>query len=67
MKKKTEEQLEECYRHMEPYQKNNQIAKDTCSPCEFYCGQEHDYSECRDKQCFKNLLAMQYLEWVNAF
>ena len=35
-----------------------------CENCEAYFGQCHDYSECKDKMCFKFFLAYYYLQWA---
>ena len=38
-----------------------------CKHCEIYMGYDHDYSECRDQQCFINWLALEYLDWINGY
>lgn len=40
---------------------------EVCKKCENYMGDNHDYSECREMQCFKNWLALEYLDWVNGY
>ncbi len=62
-----ERQLEECYQHMKPYIKNNKILKEMCCRCENYCGEQHDYEECRNEPCFKCWLGLMYLDWYNSF
>lgn len=39
-----------------------------CSNCECFCGIEnHDYSECRFKPCFKLFLGYAHAEWLEAW
>lgn len=53
IKKKTENNLKECYSHIKPYMKDCKELKELCSNCEFYCGKDHNYEECENKICFK--------------
>lgn len=67
---KIDDQIEECRKHMIPYMQNEESIKELremCKCCETYCGKEHDYEECKDKQCFRFWLAYKYLNWCNAF
>lgn len=67
---KIEEQMEECYQHMKPYMKNMEETKelrDMCASCDGYCGDEHEFNECREKPCFKLWLGWQYLDWMNSY
>lgn len=69
--KKTESQLEEVYERNLQYNKFNKERSpelyEMCKNCENYLSEEHDYTECRDRQCFKNWLALEYLEWMNEY
>lgn len=65
--KETERQLEECYHHIKPYINEQKELYDMCKNCESYCGKEHDYEDCRNKNCFKFWLAYEYLEWENSY
>ena len=38
-----------------------------CKHCEQYCGEKHNYIECRNMQCFINWLALEYLDWINGY
>lgn len=67
IKKKTENNLKECYSHIKPYIKDCKELKELCSNCEFYCGKDHNYEECENKICFKCWLALKYLEWYNSY
>jgi hypothetical protein len=70
MSKATEQKINECYGHISPYLKDKECLKELrkmCDSCEKYCGDEHDYSECKDSQCFKFYLAYEYLEWNASF
>lgn len=70
MNKSTEQKIKESYEHISPYLDNEKCSEDLremCKCCEQYCGLEHDYSECKDKQCFKFYLAYEYLEWNASF
>lgn len=70
MYRKTEKQLEECYKHMEPYLKHLDETKELremCKECNNYCGKKHNYEKCKDKWCFKFYLGWKYLEWANSF
>lgn len=67
MKNKTIHQLEESYSNEKPYLNENEELKKLCENCEGYCGKNHNYEDCKDKQCFKMFLAFSYLEWYNSF
>lgn len=67
MNLETENNLQEAYRHIKPYIKVKKELKELCGNCEEYCGEQHDYEECRQKICFKCWLALVYLDWCNAF
>ena len=70
MKSQTKRQLEETYKHMSNYMKDEESTaelREMCKYCERYCGMEHDYKECRDMMCFKFWLAFEYLEWSNSW
>ncbi len=38
-----------------------------CENCEGFCGKDHDYTECRNKKCFKFFLAYHYLQWATSW
>ena len=59
--------LEEAYKHIKPYLKEQQILREMCQNCEFYCGEEHDYEECRHKACFRCYLGYEYLQWSASY
>ena len=69
IRKKTERQLEEVYqRNLNckgsfSEEESPELHK-MCMHCDVYSGSEHDYTECRDSQCFKNWLALEYLDWI---
>lgn len=70
----TSQQLEESYQHIKPYLHDTYLRdkcceelKEMCSQYECYCGNEHDYEECRKKPCFNFYLAFKYLEWANSY
>lgn len=70
IKCKTLSQLEETKKHMKPYMDDEEETKELremCKYCGDYCGKEHDYTECEDKECFNFWLAFQYLEWKNSY
>ena len=61
-----ERRMEEAYQHIKPYFKVERFTKELrkmCQKCDAYCGMEHDYSECRDEQCFKFFLCYEYMSW----
>ena len=66
---KLERQLEESYNHIKPYisAENTTELFSMCKNCERWCGEEHDYSECRDLPCFKFWLGYEYLKWCNSW
>ena len=72
IRKKTERQLEEVYqRNLNckgsfSEEESPELHK-MCMHCDVYTGSEHDYTECRDSQCFKNWLALEYLDWINGY
>lgn len=70
VKKETESNINETYSHIESYLydlKSTEELREMCKNCEAYCGEQHNYEECRDKMCFKFFLAFRYLEWSNSF
>lgn len=72
MKKKTERQLEEVYQRNlnckgSFSETRSPELHEMCKVCELYCGDAHDYTECREKQCFKNWLGLAYLDWANSY
>lgn len=67
MKQKTKLQLEESYRHIKPYINDDEELKKLCECCECYCGNNHNYEDCKNNQCFKMYLAYRYLEWCNSW
>lgn len=72
MLKITEEQIEDVYQRNIHYpgsfsKEESPELHEMCKNCEKYVGDNHDYSECRDSQCFKNWLAYEYLNWINGY
>ena len=67
MKQKTKRQLEESYRNIKPYINDDEELKKLCECCECYCGNNHNYEDCKNNQCFKMFLAYHYLEWCNSW
>lgn len=69
MKKQTERQIEESYRHIKPYLSDTDDCgtelREMCKHCERYCGTCHDWEECLAMPCFRFYLAYEYLEWLN--
>ena len=71
---KLECRIEESYRNVQPYLKNEDITEDItnelrkmCNMCEAYCGANHDFEECREKPCFKFWLCYKYMAWCMSF
>lgn len=71
IRKETERQIEEVYQSRKPYLNRQDCCKELhimCMNCDKFCGIiDHDYSECREFQCFKNWLGLEYLDWVNGY
>lgn len=72
IRKKTEQQLEEVYQrnlHFSTSFNKDESPElyEMCKNCENYSGKKHDYTECREMQCFKNWLALEYLDWINGY
>lgn len=69
--KKTERQLEEVYQSRLPYLNKKDCCEELhsmCMNCDKFCGiKTHDYAECRNLQCFKNWLGLEYLDWSNGY
>ena len=64
------EQLEEMYKEIKPYLDNEDefpMLYKMCEACGLWCGNEHDYSECREKPCFKFFLGYAYLKCANSY
>ena len=58
--------IDETYDNILPYlddEETTESLREMCEGCEGYCGENHDYSECRHKPCFIFWLAYKYLEW----
>lgn len=64
MPNRMNERFDEAYRHIKPYIKDARELHSMCSRCERYCGEMHDFSECREEWCFKFWLAYVYLKWL---
>lgn len=68
MSRFVDNQIEEAYNHIKQYLNNPEHnttddLRTMCQNCECYCGNEHDYEECKEKNCFRFWLAYVYLEW----
>ncbi len=58
--------INETYDNILPYlddEETTESLREMCEGCERYCGENHDYSECRYNPCFIFWLAYEYLEW----
>lgn len=67
---KTEGYIQEAYQHIKPYLDDETSCKalhDMCRNCERWCGEDHDYGECENMNCFKFYLAYEYLCWCEAW
>lgn len=63
-----ERKLEESYQHIKDYiPKCTPLLTEMCKNCEMWNGKEHDYSECREKTCFKLFLGYEYANWCDSF
>lgn len=72
IRKDTERQLEEVYQRnlncpRSFDEKSSPELHEMCKRCENYTGSKHDFTECRDMQCFKNWLGLEYLDWCNGY
>lgn len=71
LSKKTERQLEEVYKSRKDYLNEEDCCEELhemCMNCEKFCGiKKHDYGECKNLPCFRNWLALEYLDWVNSY
>ena len=70
IKKEFERRLEERYKSLKSYLNDEDSCKelhDMCKQCECYCGNEHEYSECRDKNCFRFYLGYSYLDLATGY
>jgi hypothetical protein len=64
------EKLLEAERHMKNYMddiESTEELREMCKYCEAYCGDQHDYKECRSKWCYKFWLAYEYLDWASGY
>ena len=70
-KSRLEDQIEESYQHIKLYLNDEDECEELhkqCMNCECFCGiHEHDYSECRDKNCFRFYLGYEYLKWSSSY
>ena len=60
---KVEEKLKESFKNICSRLVENTELQKMCQTCEAYCGTKHDYSECKEKSCFRFFLAYNYLQW----
>ena len=70
MDRKMKEMLKETEDRMKPYMSDMNSTRQLramCKNCEAYCGKHHDYSECKDKWCFKFWLAYEHLHWISGY
>lgn len=69
MNKKTEQNIADALIHIKPYIWRVETPElfEMCKRCDAFCGQEHDFSECEDRPCFRNWLALVYLDWYNSY
>lgn len=70
LRKETVRQLEEIYQKYLPHMNIKEECPELygmCKNCEKYMGEEHDYRECHDQCCFRNWLALEYLDLVNSY
>ena len=65
--KRVEEKIEEYYNRMSDYIPKDEELKEMCQNCECWCGENHDYSECRNKPCFRFFLGYGYLQWATSW
>lgn len=61
------QRLETSYKSYKVYLRDDENLKSMCNSCECYCGNEHDYEECRHKECFCFYLAYKYLYWALSY
>lgn len=67
--------LDETYNHVRPYLhvdgKNASPAikalHEMCSTCEVFTGDEHDYTECKNRPCFECFLGYEYACWCDSW
>lgn len=64
-----ERRLEESYEHIKDClhkEKSAEAVKllhQMCNHCEAYCGEEHNYEECKNNPCFKLFLGYEWMSW----
>lgn len=63
----TKSKLDESYRHIKPYLKDQVELRRMCNHCKNYCGDKHDYATCLKEQCFQFYLAYEYVEWCSSW
>jgi len=70
MRNETKRNIEESYENIKLYLNDPSCTAELiemCDSCEAYCGSNHDYSECKDRMCFKMYLAFNYLDLINGY
>lgn len=68
MREKTEKQIEEVYqRNLHCKGAFSKKESPELYESKAYNGEKHNYTECRQMQCFKNWLALEYLDWINSY
>lgn len=60
------EKRDEVFERNKPHLNEKETVADLlpiCERCESFCGQEHDFEQCRNMPCFELWLSNEYLEW----
>ena len=70
MMQELERRINESYEHIRLYLNQEECTKELremCKNCEKYCGEQHDYEECKDRPCFRFWLCYEYVDRSIAF
>ena len=70
MRTETKNNIDYAYNNVKNYLNDTKVTKELremCINCEGYCGEDHDYSYCKDMMCFKFWLAFKYLDLNNSY
>lgn len=62
-----DDKLDEQYKLIKNYIKEDQELKEMCNRCGNYLGEEHDYEDCRNEQCFRFFLGYRSLEHSTSY
>lgn len=70
MNESVQRKIDETYKHLhnclDALYECEELTK-MCETCKLWEGKKHNYENCKNKPCFRNWLAVEYLYWCAAW